>query len=60
MVSGLAMKTKFFEKNFTVNHLVDILRGSRNKRVIDSGWDKHPAYKVCNQIMANFGIIGIS
>ena len=54
------MKTKFFEKNFTVNHLVDILRGSRNKRVIDSGWDKHPAYKVCNQNLANFGIIGIS
>ena len=47
MVSALAMKAKFFEKNFTVNHLVDILRGSKNKRILSAGWDRHPGYKVC-------------
>ena len=47
MVAALAAKTKFFEKNFTVNHLVDILRGSKNKRVKDGGWDKISWYSVC-------------
>ena len=40
----LAMRTKYTEKNFTVNHLVDILRGSKNKKILSSGWDKDPAY----------------
>ena len=33
------------EKNFTVNHLVDILRGMKNKRVLTSKWDSDPIYK---------------
>ncbi len=32
------------EKNFTVNHLVEILRGSKNKRVLSSKWDTDPVY----------------
>ena len=32
------------QRNCTANHLVDILRGSKNKRVKDSEWDKDPSY----------------
>ena len=46
IVARLAMKTKFTEKNFTVNHLVDILRGSKNKKILSSGWNNDPGYKV--------------
>lgn len=45
MVARLAMRTKFCEKNFTVNHLVDVLRGSKAKRILSSGWDQDPGYK---------------
>ena len=44
MVARLAMRGRNFEKNFTVNHMVDILRGSQNKKVKDSKWDTDPAY----------------
>ena len=33
------------EKNFTANHLVDILRGMKNKRLLSSHWDTDPIYK---------------
>ncbi len=45
LVARLAMRTKFMEKNFTVNHLVDIMRGSKNKKILGSNWDKDPGYK---------------
>ena len=45
MVARLAMRSKFSEKNFTVNHLVDVLRGSKQKRVLSSAWDTDPMYK---------------
>ena len=45
MVARIAMRPKFCEKNFTVNHLVDILRGSKNKKLLSSGWDSDPGYK---------------
>lgn len=45
MVARLAMRPKFMEKNFTVNHLVDILRGSKNKVLLGRGWDSDPGYK---------------
>jgi superfamily II DNA helicase RecQ len=44
MVARLAMRWKFMEKNFTVNHLVDILRESKNKKVLGSNWNEDPAY----------------
>jgi len=46
MVARLAMRTRFTEKNFTVNHMVDILRGSQNKKVKDSKWDTDQGYKI--------------
>ena len=45
MVARLAMRPKFTEKNFTVNHLVDILRGSKNKRLLSANWQDDPGYK---------------
>merc|ERR1719376_1314101 len=33
-----------FGSNFTVNQLVDILRGSKNQKVVKSGWDATPMY----------------
>lgn len=33
------------EKNFTVNHFVDILRGSKNNKVLTSNWNTDPIYK---------------
>ena len=45
MVARLAMRTKYMEKNFTVNHLVDILRGSKAKKILSSSWDSDPGYK---------------
>jgi len=44
MVARLAMRGKFMEKNFTVNHLVDILRESKNKKVTTSNWNSDPFY----------------
>ena len=44
-VARLAMRSKFTEKNFTVNHLVDILRGSKNKRLMSANWQDDPGYK---------------
>ena len=44
MVARLAMRGKFMEKNFTVNHLVDILRESKNKKVTGSNWNTDPDY----------------
>ncbi len=44
MVDRLNSRPRLFEKNVTVNFLVDILRGSKAKRIIQSNWDKDPAY----------------
>ena len=52
MVERLALRWKYTEKNFNVNNLVDILRESKNKKVLGSNWNEDPAYglgkgKVC-------------
>ena len=44
MVARLAMRSKALEKNFTVNHLVDILRGSKNQRTKAARWTDDPGY----------------
>ena len=44
MVERLAMRWKYIEKNFKVNNLVDILRESKNKKVLGSNWNEDPAY----------------
>lgn len=44
-VTRLAMRSNYMENKFTVNHLVDILRGSKNKRILSSKWDSDPAYR---------------
>ena len=52
MVERLAMRWSYTEKNFKVNNLVDILRESKNKKVLGCNWNEDPAYglgkgKVC-------------
>ena len=44
MVERLAMRWSYTEKNFKVNNLVDILRESKNKKVLGSNWNEDPAY----------------
>ena len=44
MVERLAMRWSYPEKNFKVNNLVDILRESKNKKVLGSNWNEDPAY----------------
>ena len=45
MVTRLSSRAKNFERNFTTNHLVDILRGSKNKAVMDRHWNTDTFYK---------------
>ena len=44
MVERLASRWSYTEKNFKVNNLVDILRESKNKKVLGSNWNEDPAY----------------
>ena len=44
MVERLSMRWSYPEKNFKVNNLVDILRESKNKKVLGSNWNEDPAY----------------
>ncbi|TRY63016.1 hypothetical protein TCAL_00799 [Tigriopus californicus] len=58
-VIRLSSRSRFDQKNFTVNHLVDILRGMKNKKVLGCQWDSDPIYKAgaqfnlqdCNRIV---------
>lgn len=58
-VIRLSSRSRFDQKNFTVNHLVDILRGMKNKKVLSCQWDSDPMYKAgaqfnlqdCNRIV---------
>lgn len=43
-VQRLSSSAKWNRKNFTLNHLVDIWRGSRAAKVISCGWDKDALY----------------
>ena len=40
----MAMRWSYPEKNFKVNNLVDILRESKNKKVLGCNWNEDPAY----------------
>ena len=46
MVTRLSNRGKKFERNFTLNHLVDILRGSKAKTIKDRFWDNDTFYNV--------------
>ena len=46
MVTRLSNRGKKFERNFTLNHLVDILRGSKAKTIKDRHWDTDTFYNV--------------
>ena len=35
---------RYDQRNFTVNHLVDVIRGSKNKKVLSSEWNRDPIY----------------
>ena len=41
----ITFRYSMMEKNFTVNHFVDILRGSKNNKVLTSNWNTDPIYK---------------
>ena len=43
-VQRLAGRPRYDQKNFTINHLVDIWRGSKNAKVKNSGWDTDHIY----------------
>ena len=43
-VQRLSFSRQPSQRNFTVNHLVDIWRGSRVKRVLNVGWNNDPLY----------------
>ena len=43
-VFRLSSSGKWNSKNFTLNHLVDIWRGSKAAKVMSCGWDKDPLY----------------
>ena len=48
-----------YSGKFTLNHVVEVLRGSKSKKIIQCGWDKDPCYAIakfystdmCNKIM---------
>jgi len=43
-VQRLSQSSRFNQRNFTLNHLVDIWRGGKAAKIIKSGWDKDPLY----------------
>ena len=43
-VQRLAFSSQFKQRNFTVNHLVDIWRGSKCQKVVSTGWTSDPLY----------------
>jgi len=43
-VQRLSQSSRFNQRNFTLNHLVDIWRGGKAAKIINSGWDKDPLY----------------
>ena len=43
-VTRLAGSGKWSQRNFPLNHLVDIWRGSKASKIISSGWDKDSFY----------------
>ncbi len=51
-VERLNRRARYDQRNFTVNHLVDIIRGSKNKRVVSSEWNKDPVYNSAGHLSA--------
>jgi len=51
-VQRLSFSRQFKQRNFTVNHLVDIWRGSRCQKVVNSGWDTDPLYGKASHLTA--------
>lgn len=49
-VERLNMRARYDQKNFTVNHLVDIMRGSKNKKVLSCEWNKDPLYNSAEKL----------
>ena len=43
-VQRISQRSNYNQKNFTVNHFVDIWRGAKNQKVISSQWDTDPIY----------------
>ena len=43
-VQRLSSRARFDQKNFTINHLVEIMRGMKNKKVLACQWDTDPLY----------------
>ena len=43
-VQRLSQSSRSNQRNFTLNHLVDIWRGGKAAKIKLSGWDKDPLY----------------
>ena len=43
-VQRLSSRSRFDQKNFTINHLVEIVRGTKSKKVLACQWDTDPLY----------------
>ena len=43
-VQRLSSRSRFDQKNFTINHLVEIVRGTKSKKVLGCQWDTDPLY----------------
>jgi bloom syndrome protein len=48
-VRRLSCRQRHDQKNFTINHLVEIVRGMKSKKVKTSLWDSDPLYKTAGQ-----------
>ena len=51
-VTRLSQRSRITQKNFTILHLVDILRGMKNKKVIESEWNSDPLYNSAGRFNA--------
>ncbi len=51
-VTRLGSRSRYDQRNFTINHLVDIIRGSKNKKVLSSEWNKDALYNSAGALSA--------
>ena len=51
-VQRLNFSKNFKQRNFTLNHLVDIWRGSKNQKIVTTGWNSDPLYGKASHLKA--------
>ena len=58
LVQRLSQRSAYMQRNFTANHLADILRGSKNRKVMDSEWNTDPSYNAAAAAHLTSGDVG--